>query len=172
MARFSENLSDPPTRWTKMKPQGLNRLARLRNALVWLKRQWFVRVFGMDIHPSVQISLSARLDRTYPKGVHVGANSYIAFEAAVLTHDRTRGLYLDTVIGRDCFIGARSLILPGIRIGDGAIVGAGSVVTKDVPACAVVAGNPARIVRGEVKTGRFGRLASADATEHGLALNQ
>ena len=49
-------------------------------------------------------------------------------------------------IGRGCFIGARSIILKGVTLGDRVIIGAGSVVTKDVPAFSVAAGNPARIV--------------------------
>ena len=53
---------------------------------------------------------------------------------------------LDIVIKEDCWIGAGSILLPGITIGRGAIVGAGSVVTKDVPPYAVVAGAPARII--------------------------
>lgn len=51
------------------------------------------------------------------------------------------------VIGNDVWIGARVIILPGVHVGDGAVIGAGSVVTKDVPDCAVVGGNPARILR-------------------------
>lgn len=51
------------------------------------------------------------------------------------------------VIGADAWIGCMSVILPGITIGEGAIVGAGSVVTKDVPPYTIVAGNPARIIR-------------------------
>lgn len=46
----------------------------------------------------------------------------------------------------DNWIGARSIILPGCKIGAGAVVGAGSVVTKSVPECAIVGGNPARII--------------------------
>ena len=49
------------------------------------------------------------------------------------------------VIGNDVWIGGRVIILPGVHIGNGAIVGAGSVVTKDVPDYAIVAGNPATI---------------------------
>jgi len=49
-------------------------------------------------------------------------------------------------IGRGCFIGARSIILKGVTLGDRVIIGAGSVVTKDVPAYSIGAGNPARIV--------------------------
>lgn len=51
------------------------------------------------------------------------------------------------VIGDDVWIGARTIILPGITIGNGAIVGAGSVVTHDVPAFAICAGNPARVIK-------------------------
>ena len=50
------------------------------------------------------------------------------------------------VIGKSAFIGARAFILPGVTIGDGAIVGACSVVTKDVVANARVVGNPARVI--------------------------
>jgi len=48
-------------------------------------------------------------------------------------------------IGRGCFIGARSIILKGVTLGDRVIIGAGSVVTKDIPAYSIAAGNPARI---------------------------
>lgn len=50
-------------------------------------------------------------------------------------------------IGDDVWIGGRVIILPGIKIGKGAIIGAGAVVTKDVPEYAIVAGNPAKIIR-------------------------
>lgn len=52
-----------------------------------------------------------------------------------------------TVIGNDVWIGYRAMIKGGIKVGDGAIIGAGSMVTKDVPPYAIVAGVPARIIR-------------------------
>jgi virginiamycin A acetyltransferase len=53
----------------------------------------------------------------------------------------------DTVIGNDVWLGYESTIMPGVRIGNGAIVSARSVVVSDVPAYAIVGGNPARIIR-------------------------
>ncbi len=51
------------------------------------------------------------------------------------------------VIGNDVWIGGRVIILPGVHIGDGAVIGAGSVVTKDVPPYAIVGGNPAKVIK-------------------------
>lgn len=59
-------------------------------------------------------------------------------------------------IGRDAWIGGGSVILPGVTIGEGAVVGAGSVVTRDVPAGAVVAGNPARPIAASDRAGTAG----------------
>ena len=141
--------------------RSLNQLLWLQRLLVKLRWAYFVKFWGMDIHPSTVMSLSVRLDKTYPKGVHIGPHSYLAFDVAVLAHDMPRGLYCDTYIGARCFIGARSIILPGVRIGDGSIVGSGSVVTRDVPPGSIVAGNPARVIRRNIETTRLGRLRNA-----------
>lgn len=50
-------------------------------------------------------------------------------------------------IGRNCWIGAGAIILPGVTIGDNTVIGAGSVVTKDIPANVVAVGNPCRVIR-------------------------
>ncbi len=50
-------------------------------------------------------------------------------------------------IGRICWLGAGVIVLPGITIGDGSVIGAGSIVTKDIPAGVVAVGNPARVLR-------------------------
>lgn len=56
------------------------------------------------------------------------------------------GVAKPIVIESDVFIGARAIILKGVTIGHGAVVGAGSIVTKDVPSRAIVAGNPAKVI--------------------------
>ncbi len=55
--------------------------------------------------------------------------------------------YKPVTIGDDVWIGGRVIILPGVSIGNGSIIGAGAVVTKDVPPYSITAGNPARVVR-------------------------
>ena len=65
---------------------------------------------------------------------------------------------VDTHIGKNCFIAVNSIILPGVKIGNQVIVGAGSVVTKDVPNNCVVAGNPAKIIRTNIKMNDFAAL--------------
>jgi maltose O-acetyltransferase len=64
-------------------------------------------------------------------------------------------------IGSDVWVGGAAIILPGVRIGTGAVVGAGSVVTRDVPAGAFAAGNPCRVIRAVADPGDRPRL---DAT--------
>ena len=70
-------------------------------------------------------------------------------------------MHLDTYIGKNCFIGAKAIITPGVRVGDSCIVGSGAVVTKDVPSGSIVAGNPAQIVKTGIVTSRWGILKEA-----------
>jgi virginiamycin A acetyltransferase len=64
----------------------------------------------------------------------------------------------DTVVGNDVWIGYRAALMPGVKIGDGAIIGAYSVVTKDVAPYAIVGGNPAREIRRRFSPGHVERL--------------
>lgn len=143
----------------------LHHLRGFRRILVIIRRTILTRVWGMDIDPSCEISLGAWFDKTNPRGVHIGAESYITFGATILAHDYVRRLHTDTYVGRRCFIGARSIIMPGVRVGDGSIVAAGSVVTKDVPPGSIVAGNPARVIRSGIITGPLGRLEQRSADD-------
>lgn len=149
-------------------PRTLTALERPRRLVMRVRWLVYTKFWRMDIHPSALISLKAHLDKTYPRGLHIGEATYVTFGAVILTHDRTRGLYVDTYIGQRCFIGARSIIMPGVRVGDGSIVAAGAVVTKDVPARSVVAGNPAIVVREGVELLSYGRFRNADDVTRSL----
>lgn len=102
-------------------------------------------VFGMDIHPSVTIAPSAYIDRTWPKGIHIAEGCVVGEEAIVLTHDMTRGIYVDTYIGARTRIGPRAIIMPGLNIGADCVIRPGAMVTRDMPAGHVALGNPAEI---------------------------
>lgn len=74
-----------------------------------------------------------------------------------MAHDHCRSIKTDTYIGKNCVIGINSIIMPGVHIGDEVVVGAGAVVTKDVPSNCIVAGNPAIVLKEgvHVKNGKI-----------------
>ena len=93
-------------------------------------------------------------------GIVVGSGTIIAHNVEILTRNHNYDsdnlksipydniyLYKQVVIGENVWIGAHVLIVPGVTIGEGAVIGMGAVVSKNVPALAVVVGNPAVIVK-------------------------
>ena len=109
---------------------------------------FYRKFYHMDIGEEVHISIRSHLDKSInPRGIHIGDRAHIAADAYVLAHDRCRGVRMDTYVGEDTLVGICSIIMPGVRVGNQVIVGAGSVVTKDVPDHCVVAGNPAKVIK-------------------------
>ena len=142
----------------------LGRIRReLRPFACELNRLYLTKFWGMHIGKDCMISLSSNLDKTYPRGIHIGDSTAINFGVVILTHDYSRHIHLDTVIGSHCLIGAHSIIMPGVTIGDGCVVAPASVVVKDVPPHTLVAGNPGRHIEKGIRTGRWGRLLRDDA---------
>jgi acetyltransferase-like isoleucine patch superfamily enzyme len=138
---------------------------RLFIATIFRKIRVFkLRLKGYDIPYSAIIEGSVVLDKLYPKGVHIGENTLVAGGSIVLSHDHCKRVgdnqpfLTDTYIGKNCFIAVKVIILPGIKIGNEVIVGAGSVVTKDIPSNCIVAGNPAKIIRENIVMNDFAAL--------------
>lgn len=85
---------------------------------------------------------------TIGKAVMFGANVAIATVGHPIKPDMRKYMYIDPVtIGDNCWIGANVTICPGVSIGENTVIGAGSVVTKDIPANVVAVGNPCRVLR-------------------------
>ena len=141
----------------------------LRPLFSELRRLYFNKLWGMDIAPDCRISFSAKLDKSYPSGVHIGEGTAINFGAVILTHDTPRRLHVDTWIGKHCNIGAHSIIMPGIRVGDNCVVAVASVVMKDVPPNCLVSGNPARVVEKGIQTGSLGIINRMVRPDFGTA---
>lgn len=130
----------------------------IRLIVLIFRHFYFTRLYKMNIADSARISFGTKLDKTNPTGIHIGEESYLASGAIVFSHDFSRALRLDTIIGKRCFIGANAIIMAGIKVGDEVIVGSGAIVTKDIPSNCIVAGNPARIIKEGIKTRKFGQL--------------
>ena len=96
-----------------------------------------------------------------PYLIEIGNNTTVSFDVAFVTHDAgTRVLrnlatnekekqtviYGKIIVGNNCFIGCRTTILPGVKIGDNTIIGAGSLVNRDIPANSVAAGVPCKVI--------------------------
>jgi len=110
-------------------------------------KNWIYRnVLGMKVGRRTAFALMVMVDVFFPERIEVGDNSIIGYNTTILTHEYLIKEYrLGWVrIGHGVLIGANTTILPGVTIGDGAVVAAGSVVHKDVQAGAFVGGNPLR----------------------------
>ena len=106
--------------------------------------------FGSNIYANFGLTL---VDDTH---IYVGDNTMFGPHVTVATAGhpidpqlREKGLQFNMPvhIGRNCWIGAGVMIMPGVTIGDNTVIGAGSVVTKDIPAGVVAVGNPCRVLR-------------------------
>ena len=150
--------------------RSLNRFLGLRDRVARLRLAW-LRLKGIDLPDEVNISLSARLVPATRGAIAVGNQTSIG-PLALLCATRPDGSISPINVGERCFIGGNAIIGPGVSIGDGVIVAAGAVVLCSVPGDCVVAGNPARVVRGGIKAGRFGRLPRSDRSRYGYELEE
>ena len=106
--------------------------------------------FGKDVYANFGLTM---VDDTH---IYVGDNTMLAPRVILATAGhpilpalREQGLQYNMPIhiGRNCWLGAGVIVLPGVTVGDNTVIGAGSVVTRDIPANVVAVGNPCRVLR-------------------------
>lgn len=150
-------------------------MSKLISRLKYYKRRYLIWHYGLkNVHPTFLAAFGLKgvskdivagawsyigpNCRVYPH-TKIGKYTMLAYNVSIIGGDHNyrnpvmptvfngRDKAAETIIGDDCWIGANSLIMTGVTIGDGAIVAAGSVVTKDVPAYAIVGGVPAKVIK-------------------------
>jgi acetyltransferase-like isoleucine patch superfamily enzyme len=138
-------------------------LGRLLRILAWLApvyqfRSSVYRKCGVNVGRNVYIGFLVKIDGDFPEYIEIGDEasigpgvSIMAHSSATTFHQRLK-IYPDegpkkVTIKRGVWVATGAILLPGVTIGEGAIVAAGSVVGRDVPPYTLVAGNPARAIQ-------------------------
>jgi acetyltransferase-like isoleucine patch superfamily enzyme len=112
-------------------------------------KRGLLRATGMEVEDDVAIGLGAQFDIFWPEFITLRRNCIIGYNSTILCHEfLINSLRLGRVeIGKDVLIGTNTTILPGVKVGEGAVVSACSLVNTDVPARAFVGGVPIRKLR-------------------------
>jgi len=149
-------------------------MRRVRSRLSGMPDLELLAEAGVQLGKGVTVERGAKLDPGHPWLISIGDGSTIAPEVYIIAHDASVRQPMGwtklqrVTIGADVFVGLRAIIMPGVTIGDGAIIGAGAVVTRDVPAGAVVGGNPAVVIaqRDDVIARREAGMAGRPTYEY------
>ena len=134
--------------WKVMKNFIVIQLSRYTPIVSW--KNWMYRTFlRMEVGQHSAVALMVMMDIMFPEKIKIGRNCVIGYNTTILAHEYLIDEYrLGEVIIEDAvLVGANTTILPGVTIGKGAIVAAGTVVHKDVPPGAFVGGNPMQLIR-------------------------
>ncbi|KMK77465.1 acyltransferase [Alkalihalobacillus pseudalcaliphilus] len=138
--------------WKVMKNFIFIQLARY---MPFLKvKNWIYRTFlKMKVGDDTAVALMVMMDIMFPERISIGRNTIIGYNTTILAHEYLIKEYRlgDVNIGDEVMIGANTTILPGVTIGDGAIVSASTLVYRDVPAGAFVGGNPMVVIKEPIK---------------------
>lgn len=132
-------------------------------------RIWRLHLKGYkNISKNCVVERNVGLDKIKPSGIHIGEGCLIASGTTILCHEHVYRdknnpkipYTTDTYIGNRCFVGVRALILPGVKIGNDCVIGAGCTVNKDIPDGCMAVGVPAKIVRTGLKLNNRAEIIS------------
>lgn len=123
-------------------------------------RPMLLRALGAKVGKDVYIGAKVFVDMNHADLIEIGDHTHITNRTTIFCHMHDLSnycigddyaelpyVYAKVVIGKGCSTGTDSVIMPGVTIGDGAVIGAGSLVTKDIPAWTIAVGRPAKVVR-------------------------
>lgn len=123
-------------------------------------RPWVLRKIGCNVGKNVFVGDSVKIDSGHSDLITIEDGVSIAGGTRLLCHQRDFSNYCvgdeylalgyilkPIVLKKGCLVGMESFVMPGVTIGEGAVVGAGSLVTKDVPAWTIATGRPAKVVK-------------------------
>ena len=122
----------------------------------YIESPYFANWGGHHVHLGSNIYANAGLKLVDDTHIYIGDCTMLGPNVVIATAGhpidptlRSRGLQynLPVRIGRNCWLGAGVIVMPGVTIGDNSVIGAGSVVTKDIPANVVAVGNPCKVLR-------------------------
>ncbi len=124
------------------------------------KRPKYWKKCGVDTTGNFKVGYGVYFDAGNASHIHISDGVWITSRCLLLCHKRDLASYhvdsninempyiiADINIGKGVHVGMNTVIMPGVTIGDGAIIGAGSLVTKDIPAWSVAVGRPAKVVK-------------------------
>jgi acetyltransferase-like isoleucine patch superfamily enzyme len=123
-------------------------------------RPILIRKMGCHVGKNTFFGDYVRMDTSYANMIYIGDYTHITSGCRLLCHQRDLTGYCvgdnaadlgyktgEIHIGKGVMVGMETIIMPGVTIGDGAIIGAGSIVTRDIPAWTIATGRPAKVVK-------------------------
>lgn len=111
-------------------------------------KNFIYRLLGMKVGKSTSFGLMVMVDIFFPELISIGENTVIGYNTVILGHEYLIKEYRkgQVIIGSNVMIGANCTILPGVTIGDNAVVSAGSLVNRDIPSNAMAGGVPVKLI--------------------------
>ena len=122
----------------------------------YIESPYFANWGGRNVHLGSNIYANAGLKLVDDTHIYIGDCTMLGPNVVIATAGhpiepslRSKGMQynLPVRIGRNCWLGAGVIVMPGVTIGDNSVIGAGSVVTKDIPAGVIAVGNPCKVMR-------------------------